>query len=55
MKQRSSPVIKNVHYVCGKNRESLAVVLPNVSAFGDLEAKTIVDEIFEEVAVKRGV
>ncbi|XP_066025915.1 uncharacterized protein [Pocillopora verrucosa] len=55
MKQRSSRVIKDVHDVCERNRESLAMVLSNMCAFGDPEAKAIVSEIVEEVAVKRGV
>lgn len=55
MKQRSSRVIKDVHDVCDKNRESLAMVLSNMCAFGDPEAKAIVNEIVEEVAVKKGV
>lgn len=38
-----------------KNRESLAMVLRNVCAFGDPEAKAIVNKIVEQVAVKRGV
>ena len=55
MKQRSSRVIKDVHDVCDRNRESLAMVLSNMCAFGDPEAKAIVKDIVEEVAVKRGV
>lgn len=55
MKQRSGRVIKDVHDVCEKNRESLAVVLSNMCAFGDPEAKALVNEIVEEVAVKKGV
>ena len=55
MKQRSSRVIKDVHDVCDKNRESLAMVLSSMCAFGDPEAKAIVNEIVEEVAVKKGV
>ena len=55
MKQRSSRVIKDVHDVCERNRESLAMVLSNMCAFGDPEAKAIVNEIVEEMAVKRGV
>ena len=55
MKQRSSRVIKDVHNVCERNRESLAMVLSNMCAFGDPEAKAIVNEIVEEMAVKMGV
>ncbi|CAH3163324.1 unnamed protein product, partial [Pocillopora meandrina] len=55
MKQRSSRVIKDVHDVCERNRVSLAMVLSNMCAFGDPEAKAIVNEIVEEMAVKRGV
>ena len=55
MKQRSSRVIKDVHNVCERNRESLTMVLSNMCAFGDPEAKAIVNEIVEEMAVKRGV
>lgn len=55
MKRRSSRVIKDVNDVCHKHRESLAMVLSNMCAFGDSEAKAIVNEIVEEVAVKRGV
>ena len=55
MKLQSSRVIKDVHDVCDRNRESLAMVLSNMCAFGDPEAKAIVNEIVEEVAVKRGV
>lgn len=55
MKQQSSRVIKDVHDVCDKNRESLAMVLSSMCAFGDPEAKAIVNEIVEEVAVKKGV
>ena len=55
MKQRSSRVIKDVHDVCEKNGESLAMVLSNMCAFGDPGAKAIVNEIVEEVAVKKGV
>ena len=53
MKQRGSRVIKDVHDVCERNRESLAVVLSN--AFGDPKAKALVNEIVVEVAVKKGV
>lgn len=55
MKQRSSRVIKDVHNVCERNRESLAMVLSNMCAFGDPEAKAIVNEVVEEMAVKMGV
>ncbi|PFX30693.1 Neuropilin-2 [Stylophora pistillata] len=55
MKQRSSRVIKDVHYVCERNRESFAMVLRNMCGFGNPEAKAIVNEIVEEVAVKRRV
>ena len=55
MKLQSSRVIKDVHDVCDRNRESLAMVLSNMCAFGDPEAKAIVKDIVEEVAVKRGV
>ena len=55
MKLQSSRVIKDVHDVCDRNRESLAMVLSNMCAFGDPEARAIVNEIVEEVAVKRGV
>nr|XP_058944011.1 uncharacterized protein LOC131772125 [Pocillopora verrucosa] len=55
MKQRSSRVIKDVHNVCERNRESLTMVLSNMCAFGDPEAKAIVNEIVEEMAVKMGV
>ena len=41
--------------VCDRNRESLAMVLSKMCAFGDPEAKAIVNETVEEVAVKRGV
>lgn len=44
-----------IHDVCDKNRESLAMVLSSMCAFGDPEAKAIVNEIVEEVAVKKGV
>ena len=55
IKQRSTRVIKDVCYVCERNRESLAMVLRNICGFGNPEAKAIVNEIVEEVAVKRGV
>ena len=55
MKQRSSRVIKDVHDVCQKHRESLTMVLSNMCAFGNSEARAIMNEIVEEVAVKRGV
>lgn len=55
MKQRSSRIIKDVHDVCDKNRESLAMVLLSMCAFGDPEAKAIVNEIVAEAAVKKGV
>ena len=51
MKKRSGRVIKDVYDVCEKNGESLTIVLSNMCAFGDPEAK----EIAEEVAVKKGV
>ena len=55
MKQRTDRVLKDVQDACGKHRESLSTVLSNMCAFGDPEAKAIVNEIVEEVAVKRGV
>lgn len=55
MKKQSTWVIKDIHDVCHKHRESLAMVLSNMCAFGDLELRAIVYEIVEVVAVKRGV
>ena len=55
MKLQSSRVIKDVHDVCDRNREGLAMVLSHMCAFADPEAKAIVNDIVEEVAVKRGV
>ena len=55
MKRRGSRVIKDVRDVWHKHRESLTMVLSNMSAFGDPEAKAIVNKIVEEVAEKRGV
>ena len=55
MKQRSSCMIKDVHNICDKNRESLARVLSSMCTFSDPEAKAIVNEIVKEVAVKKGV
>ncbi|PFX16119.1 hypothetical protein AWC38_SpisGene19624 [Stylophora pistillata] len=48
MKQRSSHVIKDVYYVCERNRESFAMVLRNMCEFGNPEARAIVNEIVEE-------
>lgn len=55
MKQRSGCVIKDVYDVCEKNRESLVVVFLNMCVFGDFEVKVFVNEIVEEVVVKKGV
>ena len=44
-----------MHDVCKKRRESLAMVVSNMCAFGDREVKAIVNEIVEEMVVKRGV
>jgi len=55
MKQRRGHVIKDVHDMCEKNRESLVIVLSNMCTFGDPEAKALVNEIVEEVAVKKEV
>ena len=41
--------------MCKRKRESLAMMLSNICTFGDPEAKAIINEIVEEVAVKRGV
>jgi len=41
----SSRVIKDVYDVCQKNRESLAIVLSNMCAFGDPDTKAIVNDI----------
>ncbi|PFX15216.1 hypothetical protein AWC38_SpisGene20572 [Stylophora pistillata] len=43
LEQRSSRVIKDVHYVCERNRESFAMVLRNMCGFGNPEAKAIVN------------
>ena len=55
MKQRSGRIITDMYDVFEKNRGSLAIVLSSMCAFGDPEAKAIVNEIVKEVAVKKGV
>ena len=55
MKKRSGRVIKDIYDVCENHCQSLSAVLSNMCAFSNPEAKTIVNEIVKEVAVKRGV
>ena len=55
MKHCTDHVLKDFQDVCEKHCESLSMVLSNMCAFSDPEAKAIVNKTVEEVAVKRGV
>ena len=55
IKKRGSRVLQDVQGICERSRENLSTVLSSMCAFGDPEAKAIVNEIVEDVALKKGV
>lgn len=55
IKKRGTRVMQGVQDLCERSREDLATVLSSMCAFGDPEAKAIVNDIVGDVAVKRGV
>ena len=55
LKQRSERVIRDINDVCDNHRESLSTVLSHMCAFGDPNATSVLNEIVEEVALKKGV
>ena len=55
IKKRSGRVIRDIKDVCDKHRESLSTVLSNMCAFGDPNTTAILNEVIEEVSVKKGV
>ncbi|PFX20937.1 hypothetical protein AWC38_SpisGene14591 [Stylophora pistillata] len=52
---RGSRLLQDAQGICEKSRENLSMVLSSMCAFGDREAKAIVNEIVEDVALKKGV
>ncbi|XP_068689955.1 uncharacterized protein [Montipora foliosa] len=55
IKKRGSCILQVVQVICERSRENLSTVLSSTCAFGDPEAKAIVKEIVEDVALKKGV
>lgn len=55
VEKRGHRVIKDIHDVCDRHRESLANVLSYMCAFGDSEATAILNEVMENVSAKKGV
>ena len=53
--KRGHCVIKDIHEVCDRHRESLSNVLSYMCAFGDPEATVILNEIMDNVSAKKGV
>ena len=55
IKKRGSCILQDVQVICERSRENLSTVLSSMCAFGGPEAKAIVKEIVEDVALKKGV
>lgn len=48
-------VIEDIHEVCDKHSESPSIVLSYLGAFGDSEVTAILNEVIEEVSIRKGV
>lgn len=55
VEKRGKLVINDINEVCERHRESLATVLSYMCAFGDTEAKAVLNEVIERVSIRRGV
>ena len=55
LKKGGSHVLQDVQGICERSRENLSMVLSSMCAFGNPEAKAIINEIVEDVALKKGV
>lgn len=55
VEKRGKLVINDINEVCERHRESLATVLSYMCAFGDTEAKAVLNEVIEKVSIRRGV
>lgn len=55
VKKRAKTVISDINKVCSKHRESLSTVLSYMCAFGDEDATAFLNEVVEQVSVKKGV
>ena len=53
--KRGKLVISDINEVCDRHRESLSTVLSYLCAFGNEEARAVLNEVAERVSVKRGV
>ena len=53
--KRGKLVINDISEVCGQHRDSLSTVLSYLCAFGNEEAKAVLNEVAESVLVKREV
>ena len=55
LKKGGSHVLQDVQGICERSQENLSMVLSSMCAFGNPEAKAIINEIVEDVALKKGV
>ena len=55
VEKRAKTVISNINDVCSKHRESLSTVLSYMCAFGDEDAKAVLNDVIEQVSVRKGV
>ena len=55
VEKRGKVVIGDINEVCNRHRESLSTVLSFLCAFGDEEAKAVLNDVVEQVSVKKGV
>ena len=54
LKKGGSHVLQDVQGICERSQEHLSMVLSSICAFGNPEAKAIINEIVD-VALKKGV
>ena len=55
VEKRAKTVISDINEVCSKHRESLSTVLSYMCVFGDEDATAILNDVVEQVSVKKGV
>lgn len=55
IKKSGSRVLQDAQGIFERSRKNLSTVLSSMCAFGDPEAKAIVNEVVEDVALKKGV
>ena len=55
VKKCTKTVISDINEVCSKHRESLSTVLSYMCTFGDEDATAFLNEVVEQVSVKKGV